>query len=356
MPISSATDFDVVCLCGAVYHASEEHAGRYIKCGCGRRVQIRRTYDARERSPAKPSRPPSPATPSITGSLNKLVRSGRLAVVEGKAVLQRLPLPWKVISALVLCCALVGVSIWAYRSRQMEGKQVPEGYTLDKTTEPRASPEGIRRDDEPTAARTVPESVTPTKPAPAPISAGRSIVRAPKDVGVDVAIPNRAQIRVMDGPSPTATRILAVGDRDTLALIDRLPTNGWFNVIHVHSGKEGWVNEADVRLAFTKHPLPLPVFSEAYVGRDAAPVLTVINKTDRELSLRIDDSRYTVACGKTLEVSHPGGICKFFASAPRAIPLSGTREWKRGYSYEWTFWIERQILPGVTARLPAAAK
>ncbi len=119
MPTSNATDFDVVCLCGAVYHTGEEHTGRYIKCGCGQRVQIRRTYAARERSPAKPpSIPPSPATPSITGSLTKLVRSGRLAVVEGKAVLQRVPFPWKVISALVLCCALAAASFWAYHSRK----------------------------------------------------------------------------------------------------------------------------------------------------------------------------------------------------------------------------------------------
>ena len=68
-------------------------------------------------------------------------------------------------------------------------------------------------------------------------------------------------------------------------------------------------------------------------GRNATPVLKVINKADRELSLRIDDTRYTVANGKTLEVSPiPGGMCKFLASAPGAIPLSGTHEWKRGYT------------------------
>jgi hypothetical protein len=318
--------------------------------------------------------------PGIHDRARQPLWSGRSVFGKGKSVWQRIMLPWKLILTLGLCSVLACVAFWEYRSRQAEGKPVPEGYTLDKTNEPRASAEGVRSvegvrwDDKPVAVQTLPESTT-TKPidrskppagfdkevsykaaVPAPVTTVRSSVRAPKDIGVDVAIPNRAQIRMMDGPSPNATQILTIGARDTLALIERQPTNGWFNVIHVRSGKEGWVNGADVRLAFTTHPLPPPVFSEEYVGRDAAPVLKVINKTDRELSLRIDDSRYTVASGKSLEVSHPGGACKFFASAPGAIPLSGTREWKRGHRYEWTFWIERGILPGISARSPASAK
>ena len=110
----------------------------------------------------------------------------------------------------------------------MEGKQVPEGYTPDKTNEPRASAEGVRWDDKPVVIQALPESST-TKPidrskppagfdknvsykaaVPAPLTTGRSSVRAPKDIGVDVAILNRAQIRMMDGPSPNATQILTI--------------------------------------------------------------------------------------------------------------------------------------------------
>jgi len=63
----------------------------------------------------------APRAPRWWHSRFRPLRSGRLAIVKGKAVLQRAPLPWKVISALVLCCALAAASFWAYHSRKATG-------------------------------------------------------------------------------------------------------------------------------------------------------------------------------------------------------------------------------------------
>lgn len=340
MPISSPRVFDVKCECGKEYHTSDEHVGRYVNCGCGRRVPIQLPAPVESHRPLDdPGRPGSGA--SYTARRESC--PGRAAPGKAKLFWQGIVFPWKLISILVLCSVSAGVAFWAYRSHRPDNPPLPEGYALDKASGFSASPEGGRQDAEPAVVSVAPPIVV--SPRPAPVTTGRSSIRAPQDIGFDVAIPRRAQIPIMNAPSRDATRVLTVGSRDTLALVERNPTDGWFNVVHVSSGKEGWVNETDVRLAFTKNPLPPPVFSEEYVGRDAAPVLKVINKTDRELSLRIDDARYTVASGKHLDVSYPGGACKFFASAPGAMPVSGTKEWKRGYSYEWTFWIETRILP-----------
>jgi len=55
---------------------------------------------------------------TIAGCVSKRVRSVWLLLGKGKSALQRLPLPWKVISALVLCCTLAAAVFWFYHSQQ----------------------------------------------------------------------------------------------------------------------------------------------------------------------------------------------------------------------------------------------
>jgi hypothetical protein len=120
MPTSNATDFDIVCLCSAVYHTSDEHIGSYVKCVCGRRVPVQRTnaaalkrsptLDSAGRPPSAASRIPAPVDDALSAKLKSISR-----LIKGKAALQRVPLPWKVLSALVLCCVVAVAFFWAHR-------------------------------------------------------------------------------------------------------------------------------------------------------------------------------------------------------------------------------------------------
>jgi len=178
----------------------------------------------------------------------------------------------------------------------------------------------------------------------APAASGEEVTPAKqkphRDLGVDLAIPIRTRIPLMDSPESNAKQIRAVSDIDLLVLIDREPTHDWYNVIDVRTGKEGWVNGDDVRISLTKHPIPAAKFSEEYVGPDAAPEVVVANQTSGHLSLKVEGTFYTLKPNSQLPVAVSAGTFSFYATEPGAIPAQGRQEFKRGYRYTWKFWIE----------------
>jgi hypothetical protein len=144
----------------------------------------------------------------------------------------------------------------------------------------------------------------------------------------------------MSRPNEEATQIRAVSDRDTLVLIDRNPQSGWYDVIDVRSGKEGWVRADSVEINLTKHPAPASKFSEHYVGSEAAPKVTVINQTPSDLSLKIGAEYFTVPPRSQLPLPSTEGTFSYYGAEPGVIPAQGTQEFKRGYEYTWKFWID----------------
>lgn len=171
-----------------------------------------------------------------------------------------------------------------------------------------------------------------------------STLKTHRDLGVDVAIPIYPHISLMSGPDSAATRIRTVSDRDMLALINPKPQSGWYDVIDVPLGKEGWVQENDVRVSLTTHQMNVAKFQEEYTGSNAAPSVTIINQTHRNLTLKIGKTQYAIRSESSLSISIPSGIFRYYASAPAAIPAIGEREFKRSYRYSWEFWVEPNIV------------
>lgn len=168
--------------------------------------------------------------------------------------------------------------------------------------------------------------------------------KSQKDLGVDLAIPVSRAFSLMEEPNSSSAQIKRVTDHDTLVLIDREPEHGWYDVIDVRSGKEGWVNENDVRISPTKHPIPEAKFSEEYVGSDDAPEVTVTNQTNGDLSLKIGGSYYTLKPKSQLPVPLSNGTFSYYATEPGVIPLMGSQLFKRGHRYTWRFWVESTLV------------
>ncbi|HTU51387.1 MAG TPA: hypothetical protein VMF56_12370 [Acidobacteriaceae bacterium] len=160
-----------------------------------------------------------------------------------------------------------------------------------------------------------------------------------------MAVPVSSNVSLMSAPDSESALIKVVPRREMLVLVNREPRRGWYNVIDVPLGKEGWVNETDVSISLTKHPLRTATFQEEYAGMDGAPRINVLNKTGSNLSLKIGDTHYTINPRSELPVSVPAGIFKFYASEPGVIPVIGRQEFKRSYRYSWTFWVEKTIVP-----------
>jgi len=318
----------------------------------------------------------------IASRETRLLHLGKLVLSRGMTVLRLMPLQWRVISTVTLAGVLTIFLVLTIRHTpaiptststvtpvvdEAGAKPTPTSNVVAPQKQPgETSPSGEAYWSPAVAAPQKPskdifDEVAPSPPktqgsVPARHDASgnkqRRSPRPEKDVGVDLVIPNRTRIPLMDAPSATAKPLLIIDATETVALIDREPRNGWFNVIHVRSGKEGWVNVADVQVSYTQHPLPPPKFSEEYVGNDEDPTITVLNKTGLALTLKVGNAEHDVPAGARSPISLPAGAWKFHASAPGVIPLSGTKEWKRGYRYEWTFWIETTSVPilGFTRR------
>lgn len=90
---------------------------------------------------------------------------------------------------------------------------------------------------------------------------------------------------------------------------------------------------------------PPPKFEEEYVGNDAEPTVSITNKADRPVHLVVGDLEFTLSPDEFKSVIRTAGNERFNASARNVIPLAGSKDWKRGYRYTWTFWIERTRIP-----------
>lgn len=144
----------------------------------------------------------------------------------------------------------------------------------------------------------------------------------------------------MIAPDPNGAVVRNVTANDVLVLVDRTPSNGWFDVIDVRSGKEGWVNQDDVQISLTKHPERAAQFTEENLGSNDPPDVLVENTTGGMMTLKIGEKKYTVQPGSTLTVSLPAGTYSYYATEAGLIPAFGQDDWKLGYRYTWKFYVK----------------
>ncbi|MGP8250786.1 MAG: SH3 domain-containing protein [Terracidiphilus sp.] len=188
---------------------------------------------------------------------------------------------------------------------------------------------------------------TNAQPSPAATPAGPKPAqpRPHRDLGVDVASPTYSHVSLMDTPDTNGAVVRSVTANDVLVLVDRTPSNGWYDVIDVRSGKEGWVSQDDVQISFTKHPEQAAKFTEEYTGSDDPPEISVENATSGVLNLKVDGNFYSVQPNSTISISLSGGSSSYYATEPGAIPAMGKKDFERGYRYSWRFWIETSYVP-----------
>lgn len=70
--------------------------------------------------------------------------------------------------------------------------------------------------------------------------------------------------------------------------------------------------------------------------------ISIINGTDRVLTLTFGGIRYVLEAGDRREIEVDGGRYEYSASVPRARPKSGVTEFGSGYRYTWRFYIVRR--------------
>jgi hypothetical protein len=345
--------------CGTIHHAGEEHIGYSLRCSsCGDTIPIVR-QDGRN----KPSSSSIGKTDYGTHRVQPMVAKGRHGNHKNNSwILSRRAWPYQLLGAAMVLGGLL------YLNRSQLPEKTPTEQPRSGDGRSQANPQQSTDSNGPIASTEAqPRSAHENRPLPdstseqnnsdnaatpdSAVSFDPSTVKPPpvrktghRDLGVDVAIPNFPRIPLRSGPNEDATQIRTVSDRDILVVIDRKPQSGWYDVIDVRSGKEGWVRADSVEVNLTKHPAPASKFSEQYVGSDAAPKVTVINQTLRNLSLNIGVDYFTVPPNSQLPVSLTEGTFRYYGAEPDVVPAMGTQEFKRGYEYTWKFWIDTTVV------------
>jgi hypothetical protein len=148
-------------------------------------------------------------------------------------------------------------------------------------------------------------------------------------------------VDVFDSPDPAGTILFSARVDEILALLRDKKVAGWLHVLHVSSGRAGWVPNDKVSVVRTRHPQAAPSFAQEYVGDDRAPEIIIHNKTEYELTVSLRSGNYSIKAYQDKNISPEPGISDFqaYVTAPHVIPLSGKKEFQQGYKYNWTFWV-----------------
>jgi hypothetical protein len=190
------------------------------------------------------------------------------------------------------------------------------------------------------ALLTAPGANAQSKPAGDPIA---NIQRQVDQMGADIAIVTAAQAAVRSKPNAAASPIATVPRSGMLALVSRTKNGPFYNVIHVQTGKEGWVNGADVRAFFTKTKKQSSGFQAARTRGNQNPEVVIANNTDRNMSIKVGETRLMIPSGTKKSVVLPPGNHSYYASVPGVMPAFGSRSFDKGHSYTWAFSIRTSV-------------
>jgi hypothetical protein len=160
----------------------------------------------------------------------------------------------------------------------------------------------------------------------------------PEDNGYDVGLVRSQTADLVDAQGKS---LLRMSSNDELAVIKRPDSSEYVRVIHLETGRNGYVLKKNVSLYYTRKPKTSESpFSERRTGSYKNPEITVSNTTDRVLYLTVGSTELELASGTTRTITLEEGSYDFFASAANVRPLIGNKYYSKGIAYSWTFYIK----------------
>lgn len=161
-----------------------------------------------------------------------------------------------------------------------------------------------------------------------------------QDPGIDLAVVISTRANLRERPSLSSKVLRELEQGEALAVVSRAPVGPWYNVIHIESSTEGWINGNTITIRYTEKKRSGPVFQETETGTTDDPSIEVKNDTDRILYLKVgDDERIVISPRRSRTITKYPGTYSFYATVPAAYPAFGEREFRSGIIYTWTFYI-----------------
>jgi hypothetical protein len=117
-------------------------------------------------------------------------------------------------------------------------------------------------------------------------------------------------------------------------------TAGYTKVRIIKTAQIGYVRSSYIRfVGFAKESTGSPFSEEQSADATANPELRIFNNTKKTMTLSLNNEDYTFSPYEKMKIPFNPGSCRFVASAPNVTPLYGTKDFAKGYYYNWEFYI-----------------
>ena len=168
-------------------------------------------------------------------------------------------------------------------------------------------------------------------------------VRALPDQGSDIAFVFTPQSPIYEEARATSRVLMRAQQAEPLALVERVPDNGFYRVIHVDTATEGWIGVRAVVVKLTAAERAGPPLEVEDVDETKSPELVVTNLEEgTDLNLRINGTLYVIRRNTSRTFTLQPGKYKYYGYSAGIRPARGEDFLQNGKRYSWTFRIVRR--------------
>ena len=146
-----------------------------------------------------------------------------------------------------------------------------------------------------------------------------------------------ANIRIKPGFEDLVLKTLPLNT--TIFIVTLKTDNNYYHVIDIESNIEGYVFKDLITIDEVVQKNPGSIFSSDGYNSEYAPIISVINSTDLQLSLKLNNTNYSIGPLDKRTITLSPGDYDFIASSPGVIPDYGNAKLVANEMYSLTFYI-----------------
>lgn len=138
-------------------------------------------------------------------------------------------------------------------------------------------------------------------------------------------------------PSMSAPKIATLQKDAQVFVLSKTETNDYYHIIDIESNSEGYIYTSFVQLGKPLPPKETGLFTQVGRTMSSETVIRVFNKSEKAVSLVLNDNNYEFPSGKKEVLKLAQGSYSFRVSSPGMVPEYGVQTIESGYEYIWSF-------------------
>lgn len=142
-----------------------------------------------------------------------------------------------------------------------------------------------------------------------------------------------------EGPGLEFESDLVVNPGATLFIFPIDSTKEFYNVVHIKSGKEGWIKKSLVKITneIEKSKGHFMASKNKIVSEQSEA--HIFNNTDESLKIKLGSVTYTLAPHQKRNIQIAAGKAEYFAYVAGVTPTTGDHIFEPATRYEWQFYM-----------------